>query len=97
MRWPIRCLKRYGYSEGVFSFELGRRCPTGAGVYAFKCERAEALFQLLQVGPRTAGWRHCGTSSMVNISTSCNHGMTAGIASLASAFYVMTVDYVKCR
>ncbi|XP_037071166.1 fibroblast growth factor receptor substrate 2-like [Pollicipes pollicipes] len=48
VRWPIRCLKRYGYSEGVFSFELGRRAPTGAGVYAFKCERAEALFQLLQ-------------------------------------------------
>ncbi|XP_043247155.1 fibroblast growth factor receptor substrate 3-like [Amphibalanus amphitrite] len=48
VRWPIRCLKRYGFTEGVFSFELGRRCPTGAGVYAFKCERAEALFQLLQ-------------------------------------------------
>ena len=32
----------------VFSFEAGRRCPTGPGIYAFRCSRAENLFNLLQ-------------------------------------------------
>ena len=33
----------------MFSFEAGRKTPTGPGVYAFKCRRAEKLFNLLQV------------------------------------------------
>ena len=37
---------------GLFSFEAGRKTPTGPGVYAFKCRRAEKLFNLLQVKVR---------------------------------------------
>ena len=55
-RWPLRYLKRYGFEAGLFSFEAGRKTPTGPGVYAFKCRRAENLFNLLQgescVGPQ---------------------------------------------
>ena len=32
----------------LYSFEAGRRCPTGPGIYAFRCSRAENLFNLLQ-------------------------------------------------
>ncbi|XP_042868260.1 fibroblast growth factor receptor substrate 3-like [Penaeus japonicus] len=49
VRWPLRCLRRYGFDAELFSFEAGRRCPTGPGIYAFKCRRAEALFNLLQL------------------------------------------------
>ncbi|CAG7716422.1 unnamed protein product [Allacma fusca] len=48
MKWPLRCLRRYGYDEDLFSFESGRRCPSGPGIYAFKCHRAQSLFNLLQ-------------------------------------------------
>lgn len=48
IRWPLRCLRRYGFDEELFSFESGRRCPTGSGVYAFKCRRAAELFNLVQ-------------------------------------------------
>jgi len=48
LTWPLRCLRRYGYDDDLFSFESGRRCPTGAGIYAFKCHRAQSLFNLLQ-------------------------------------------------
>jgi len=51
-RWPLRYLKRYGFEAGLFSFEAGRKTPTGPGVYAFKCRRAENLFNLLQVRVR---------------------------------------------
>ncbi|XP_037035352.1 fibroblast growth factor receptor substrate 2 [Bradysia coprophila] len=46
--WPIKCLRRYGYDADLFTFEAGRRCTTGEGIYAFRCRRAESLFQTLQ-------------------------------------------------
>lgn len=46
--WPLHSLRRYGFEEGMFSFESGRRCETGEGIYAFKCRRASVLFQTLQ-------------------------------------------------
>ncbi|GFG38961.1 hypothetical protein Cfor_12566 [Coptotermes formosanus] len=48
VKWPLRCLRRYGFDAELFSFECGRRCPTGPGIYAFSCQRAEQLFNLLQ-------------------------------------------------
>lgn len=48
VKWPLRCLRRYGYDAEIFSFESGRRCSTGPGIYAFKCRRAEQLFNLVQ-------------------------------------------------
>lgn len=47
-RWPVRCLRKYGFDSEIFSFESGRRCPTGAGIYAFRCRKAEQLFNMLQ-------------------------------------------------
>ncbi|XP_053676342.1 putative uncharacterized protein DDB_G0277255 [Anopheles nili] len=47
-KWPLKCLRRYGYNVDQFSFEAGRRCTTGEGIYAFRCRRAEALFYTVQ-------------------------------------------------
>ena len=54
-RWPLCSLRRYGFDAELFSFESGRRCPTGPGIYAFKCQHAEALFNLLQECIQRAG------------------------------------------
>ncbi|XP_074833791.1 fibroblast growth factor receptor substrate 3 [Carettochelys insculpta] len=48
VRWPYLCLRRYGYDSNLFSFESGRRCQTGQGIFAFRCSRAEEIFNLLQ-------------------------------------------------
>ncbi|KAK2842857.1 hypothetical protein Q5P01_013057 [Channa striata] len=48
VRWPYLCLRRYGYDSNLFSFESGRRCQTGQGIFAFKCPRAEEIFNMLQ-------------------------------------------------
>ena len=48
IRWPLKTLRRYGYERQVFSFETGRRCPTGPGIYAFSCRRADKLFNYVQ-------------------------------------------------
>ncbi|KAF2902816.1 hypothetical protein ILUMI_03373 [Ignelater luminosus] len=47
-QWPLRSLRKYGFDSEIFSFECGRRCPTGPGIYAFRCRRAEQLFNMLQ-------------------------------------------------
>ncbi|KAB0794536.1 hypothetical protein PPYR_11375 [Photinus pyralis] len=46
--WPLRSLRKYGFDSEIFSFECGRRCPTGPGIYAFRCRKAEDLFNMLQ-------------------------------------------------
>ncbi|QQP38370.1 Putative LOC100877025, partial [Caligus rogercresseyi] len=28
VRWPLKCLRRYGFETNMFSFESGRRCKT---------------------------------------------------------------------
>lgn len=37
-RWQIRWIRRYGSIDGTdkFVFEVGRKCPSGAAVYAFR-------------------------------------------------------------
>lgn len=47
-KWPLAYIRRYGFESELFSFECGRRCPGGHGIYAFRCRRAELLFNLLQ-------------------------------------------------
>lgn len=47
--YPLRFLRRYGFEEtALFRFEAGRKCPTGPGLYTFKCPQAERLFNYLQ-------------------------------------------------
>ncbi|KAJ1518824.1 hypothetical protein ONE63_011557 [Megalurothrips usitatus] len=46
--WPLKSLRRYGADSELFSFESGRRAPTGEGIYAFRCQRASQLFNHLQ-------------------------------------------------
>lgn len=48
IRWPLKTLRRYGYDAEHFSFESGRRSPTGPGIYAFLCRRSEQLVALLE-------------------------------------------------
>ena len=43
-KWPFVCLRKYGWSDGIFSFEAGTRCLTGEGLYAFATPRAQEIF-----------------------------------------------------
>lgn len=47
IEWHLFSLKRYGFDQCKFVIELGRRCPTGSGIYSFKTRKAEEIFNLL--------------------------------------------------
>ena len=51
-RWPLRYLRRYGCDGEVFSFEAGRRCPGGEGLYAFSCPRAPQIHEAIVMSIR---------------------------------------------
>ncbi|KAM4632282.1 fibroblast growth factor receptor substrate 2-like [Discoglossus pictus] len=48
VRWPYYSLVKYGFDSNIFSFMSGTRCQTGEGIFGFKCDRAEELFNRLQ-------------------------------------------------
>ncbi|XP_075399335.1 docking protein 3 isoform X2 [Tenrec ecaudatus] len=41
--WPYHFLRKFGSDKGVFSFEAGRRCDSGEGLFAFSSPRAPDL------------------------------------------------------
>ncbi|KAM9694474.1 docking protein 3 [Trichechus inunguis] len=41
--WPYHFLRKFGSQKGVFSFEAGRRCDSGEGLFAFSSSRAPDL------------------------------------------------------
>ena len=43
-RWPLKYVRNYGCDFDVFSFEAGRKCPGGEGLYAFSVRRARLLY-----------------------------------------------------
>lgn len=46
-QWPLKYLRKYGCDGDVFSFEAGRKCPGGEGLYAFSTPKASQLFDLV--------------------------------------------------
>lgn len=74
IRWSLRCLRRYGFDEALFSFESGRRCPTGSGIYAFRCTRAEELFNLVQESIQNVGQQGPIRSSQAMMNGSLSNG-----------------------
>ncbi|KAH9398659.1 Insulin receptor binding [Tyrophagus putrescentiae] len=42
--WPLKHVRRYGYTSNSFSIEAGSKCITGEGLFIFRCNEAFQLY-----------------------------------------------------
>lgn len=60
-------MRRYGFDANYFTFEAGRRCETGAGIFSFKCQQqADILFNTLQTHITGRAYNHDEALSHLN-------------------------------
>ncbi|XP_077182352.1 docking protein 3 isoform X2 [Paroedura picta] len=45
--WPYALLRRFGQDKTVFSFEAGRRCDSGEGVFTFNTIQAAEIYRVV--------------------------------------------------
>jgi hypothetical protein len=70
--WPLNGIRRYGCYRDIFLFECGRKCATGEGLFAFKCNKAQRLHDTLHVAlmSKDTGLIRLSANSAVNATTS---------------------------
>ena len=55
LTWPLKYLRRYGRDHTKFTFEAGRKCESGPGVYFLGTQMGNAIFLQVHANVKTIG------------------------------------------
>lgn len=101
--WPLCSLRKYGYNADLFSFVCGRRCPTGPGIYAFKCAQALELFEVLDESLKGISSANMTANTSPGVNTGAAGGGTRNATATATTNQwpqyrqISNVSLVSCR